>query len=106
VETAPSNKFPGVGLCSGHPTDWWFPSVNNRSSGEERKKSRDGMVNAVRICNQCPLREECLNYSLHWEPFGIWGGMPERERARMRRQMGITLLRPSTTDVAGYTSRV
>jgi WhiB family transcriptional regulator, redox-sensing transcriptional regulator len=41
---------------------------------------------AKRICAACPVREECLEYSLtNEERFGIWGGLSERERRRVRR---------------------
>jgi WhiB family redox-sensing transcriptional regulator len=33
---------------------------------------------------------ECLEYALrHGEKFGIWGGMSERERRRLRRQRAL-----------------
>lgn len=97
---------PSNGACVGHPTEWWFPSASNRSSSEDRKASHLGMVNAVNLCNECPQREACLMYSLEWEPYGIWGGHPERERAKMRRRLGIVLRRQSNADVNGYTQRV
>lgn len=41
---------------------------------------------AKRICAMCPVREPCLQYALeHEERFGIWGGLSERERRRLRR---------------------
>jgi WhiB family redox-sensing transcriptional regulator len=42
---------------------------------------------AKRVCRRCPVRAECLEYALeHDERFGIWGGMSERERRRLKRQ--------------------
>lgn len=41
---------------------------------------------AKRICALCEVREECLEYALaNDERFGIWGGMSERERRRLKR---------------------
>ena len=41
---------------------------------------------AKAACQSCEVREECLQYALeHDERFGIWGGLSERERRRMRR---------------------
>jgi WhiB family transcriptional regulator, redox-sensing transcriptional regulator len=41
---------------------------------------------AKRICAGCEVRAECLEYALaHDERFGIWGGLSERERRRLRR---------------------
>jgi WhiB family redox-sensing transcriptional regulator len=42
---------------------------------------------AKRICAGCDVRAECLEYALaHDERFGIWGGLSERERRRLRRE--------------------
>ncbi len=44
---------------------------------------------AKRICSGCEVRAECLEYALaHDERFGIWGGLSERERRRLRRRAG------------------
>jgi WhiB family transcriptional regulator, redox-sensing transcriptional regulator len=41
---------------------------------------------AKRICSTCEVRSECLEYALeHDERFGIWGGLSERERRRVKR---------------------
>jgi WhiB family redox-sensing transcriptional regulator len=41
----------------------------------------------LNICHPCPVRKECLDYSLaHDELFGWWGGMSERERRRERKK--------------------
>jgi WhiB family redox-sensing transcriptional regulator len=41
---------------------------------------------AKRICQLCGVRAECLEYALeHKIPFGVWGGLSQRERkARLR----------------------
>ncbi|GAB2758235.1 hypothetical protein GCM10027174_38080 [Salinifilum aidingensis] len=42
---------------------------------------------AKRICQGCEVRDECLEYALeHDERFGIWGGLSERERRRLKRR--------------------
>ncbi len=44
---------------------------------------------AKRICMGCEVRDECLDYALaHDERFGIWGGLSERERRRLKRGIG------------------
>ncbi|RGE15867.1 WhiB family transcriptional regulator [Leucobacter sp. wl10] len=44
---------------------------------------------AKRICESCEVRSECLEYALeHDERFGIWGGLSERERRKLRRDAG------------------
>lgn len=44
---------------------------------------------AKRICDGCEVRSECLDYALaNDERFGIWGGLSERERRKLRREAG------------------
>ena len=55
----------------------------------------DGQGASVReaklICRSCTVKSDCLAYALaHDERFGVWGGLSERERRRLRRPMGVT----------------
>lgn len=44
---------------------------------------------AKRICDGCEVRSECLEYALaNDERFGIWGGLSERDRRKLRREAG------------------
>ena len=39
------------------------------------------------ICKACPVRRHCLDYALETkQKFGIWGGMTEAQRRRLRRE--------------------
>ena len=41
---------------------------------------------AKEVCRGCVVREDCLEFAIaNGEKFGIWGGMSERERRRVRR---------------------
>ncbi|MEO6881449.1 MAG: WhiB family transcriptional regulator [Mycobacteriaceae bacterium] len=41
---------------------------------------------ATVICRSCPVQLECLADALdHREPFGVWGGLTERERRALLR---------------------
>jgi WhiB family redox-sensing transcriptional regulator len=41
---------------------------------------------AKRVCRNCEVRPECLDFALeNDERFGIWGGLSERERRRLKR---------------------
>ncbi|MDP9023155.1 MAG: WhiB family transcriptional regulator, partial [Actinomycetota bacterium] len=36
---------------------------------------------ALRICERCCVRQECLSYAIgHEIEFGVWGGLTERQR--------------------------
>lgn len=64
--------------CLGVDPDLFFP--------ERGASTRE----AKEVCKGCTVREECLEYSLATgEKFGIWGGLSERERRRLRRQRAI-----------------
>jgi WhiB family redox-sensing transcriptional regulator len=42
---------------------------------------------AKRVCLGCDVRGECLEYALeNDERFGIWGGLSERERRRVKKE--------------------
>ena len=41
---------------------------------------------AKEVCRGCVVRLDCLEFAIaNSEKFGIWGGMSERERRRVRR---------------------
>lgn len=45
----------------------------------------DLALEAKAICLQCPVIDECREYALkHDERHGIWGGLSEEERSRMK----------------------
>ncbi len=42
---------------------------------------------AVEVCNACPVKVECLAAALispGGEGYGVWGGLPARDRKRLR----------------------
>ena len=64
--------------CLGVDPDLFFPE---RGASTKEAKA---------VCNSCEVRLDCLEYALrHGEKFGIWGGMSERERRRIRRQRAL-----------------
>jgi hypothetical protein len=96
---------PDNGACKGQPVQWWFPNLSNMLTPKQRAETRQSMNTAVKICDGCLVKKECLDYSLHWEPFGIWGGLTEGARERMRKQRNIMMKRPSVIDILGGVPR-
>ena len=42
---------------------------------------------AKRICQVCEVKADCLEYALaHDERFGIWSGLSERERRKLKKR--------------------
>lgn len=63
------------GLCRGYDPAVFFPSDGV------------GVEVARRICAECPVQAECLEYALSFRiEHGIWGGASERERRRILRR--------------------
>lgn len=47
----------------------------------------DEALEAKAVCDQCTVREACLEHALSYrEKEGIWGGATEKERRRIIRQ--------------------
>jgi WhiB family redox-sensing transcriptional regulator len=62
-------------LCAQTDPEAFFPEKGG--STREAKK----------VCRGCEVRAECLEFALEKdERFGIWGGMSERERRRLKRE--------------------
>lgn len=73
VEVTP-DQWQDRALCAQTDPEAFFPEKGG--STREAKK----------ICLGCEVRHECLDYALaHDERFGIWGGLSERERRRLKR---------------------
>lgn len=48
------------------------------------------MATAKAFCRECPVRVECLMFAMNnGEKFGVWGGLSERERRRLRRRISL-----------------
>lgn len=61
--------------CLGADADLFFPE---RGSSTRKAKA---------ICGECQVQIECLDFALdNGERFGIWGGLSERERRRVRHE--------------------
>ncbi|MGP5376809.1 WhiB family transcriptional regulator [Brachybacterium alimentarium] len=62
-------------LCAQTDPEAFFPEKGG--STREAKK----------VCVSCEVRAECLEYALeNDERFGIWGGLSERERRKLKRR--------------------
>ncbi len=66
------------GLCRGCDPNLWYPD-----KGEDQRPAK-------RICAVCPIRQACGEYAVAaQETRGIWGGLAESERKRLRRNLRI-----------------
>ena len=74
VFDAEDDQWQDRALCAQTDPEAFFPE----KGGSTRE--------AKRICMGCEVRNKCLDYALaNDERFGIWGGLSERERRRLKR---------------------
>jgi len=78
--TAPTNSEWRIqAACRNLDPDIFFPpqGTSSRTLAEARK-----------YCRECPVSTQCLSYALVYrENHGIWGGLTEKERKRLRSQL-------------------
>ncbi|MEP6561890.1 MAG: WhiB family transcriptional regulator [Nakamurella sp.] len=72
--------------CRGMDSEYFFHPPDERNAA---RKTR--IATAKAICRNCPAVQACLDYALAVrEPYGIWGGLSEDERAGL---LGLESLR-------------
>jgi hypothetical protein len=96
---------PDNGACKGKPVEWFFPSRNKGHSRADLALFEANTSKAIACCNTCPVIDKCLDYSLEWEPIGIWGGHTETERHFIRRDRKIQLMRDGNVTIEGHSRR-
>ena len=68
-----NDDFLSSALCREHDVSIFFP--NSGSAGNKAKK----------ICAECSVKIECLEYALKNNiQYGMWGGVSERGRKKMK----------------------
>ena len=81
---------PGVRahIDDGNPLAWQTDSLCAQTDPEAFFPEKGGSTrDAKKICGSCEVRTQCLEYALsNDERFGIWGGLSERERRKLRKR--------------------
>ena len=79
--------------CRGMDITVFFHPPDERNAARERRAAA-----AKAICHVCPATAACRQHALQArEPYGIWGGLSENERASV---LGVHSLRyPAKTDI-------
>ena len=69
-----------------NPLSWQTDALCAQTDPEAFFPEKGGSTrDAKRICASCDVRDRCLEYALrNDERFGIWGGLSERERRRLK----------------------
>ncbi len=70
-----------AGACLSADPDLFFPIAIGTAAAAKQ------ISMAQRICADCPVRQECLDFAMRTgEVNGIWGGTTPEERLRVRRR--------------------
>ncbi|MGH8897059.1 MAG: WhiB family transcriptional regulator [Egibacteraceae bacterium] len=67
--------------CAGMDTTRFFPASADPDNWDHQ--ARDA-------CAACPVQVECLDWALAHGELGIWGGIDEHGRTRLRRTRSTT----------------
>ena len=59
--------------CAGLPVNWFMPNEDG---------TFQTLAEAKRVCDKCPVKQECLDYALAQgsDTIGLWGGTTQRDR--------------------------
>lgn len=69
--------------CLGVDPDLFYPE-----RGGSKELQAEQLRQAKAVCASCTVRPQCLVDALErQEVFGVWGGLSERERRRLRRKL-------------------
>jgi WhiB family redox-sensing transcriptional regulator len=81
------SDFFGIGQDDAGGLAWQDRALCAQTDPEAFFPEKGGSTReAKKVCRACDVRTECLEYALeHDERFGIWGGLSERERRRLKR---------------------
>ncbi len=86
-----SEAVAGVPMLEGEPQGWYAqanclgvdPDLFFPERGASTREAKE-------VCRGCVVKDDCLEFALaNGEKFGIWGGMSERERRRVRRSRAL-----------------
>lgn len=82
-----------AGACLSADPDLFFPLTS-------RGPAAGQISRALRVCANCAVRQQCLDFALRMnEAEGIWGGTTPEERIRARRASMRRTVRQAGQDV-------
>ena len=80
MTTVLSNEWWNAAACRDAEPDLFFPISSAPAA-------RATVERAKRVCADCQVASQCLNYALHHrQEQGIWGGLTDEERRLLRRR--------------------
>jgi WhiB family transcriptional regulator, redox-sensing transcriptional regulator len=87
------------GECRHYPLELFFPVVlyyrntkrrhTNWEPVEDKSATLRNYALARRICASCPVKDECLRWSIANQSDGLAGGLSARQRRELRRRLHL-----------------
>lgn len=76
-----------AGMSLPHVPEWQDDALCAQTDPDAFFPEKGGSTRlAKQVCVTCEVRAECLQYAMdHDERFGIWGGLSERERRKLKK---------------------
>jgi len=71
----------GTPNCRSVDPNTFFTPENSSTYGD--------IVTLKRICGNCEIQKQCLDYALKHEVMGFWSSTTEYERKKIRKQLNI-----------------
>ena len=86
-EIRPAADINSLAVILDGPLAWQHDALCAQTDPEAFFPEKGGSTREAKsICAGCEVKAQCLEYALATdERFGIWGGLSERERRRLRR---------------------
>lgn len=82
TSTAGADDWRDKAACLDHEAELFFPIGNTGMAVRQ-------VAQAIAVCASCRVKSECLRHAMdNNEDAGVWGGMPEDERRKLKRRDG------------------
>ena len=69
--------------CTGIDVEMFFTDDNLRYSD---------LQGVIKICNTCPVIQQCFDYAIKYNVNGVWGGTSEAQRRAYRKLYNVNVL--------------
>lgn len=79
-------EFDGAEPCASVGTEHFFVETSSVTAANAAKD----------VCQGCHSFDVCLEWAIHHESYGVWGGTTGSERRELRRRMNVILVDPVT----------
>jgi len=87
--------------CASVGGEFWYPENDASQAGFTALNYQSAEVQIAKsVCNGCSHKQECGQWGLKHERYGIWGGLGERERSHIRKRLNIFVEEVGNVDIA------